>query len=354
MGIEFRVKNTIEICNILDSEIEYSICDALALNQLAPTSVFSLAKGLILAVVNYYMSLEFKSIGANSEVKASDKWITHTAEFNKIAVVIRRKINGEWHFCQVASGEDQNWGITERGMHKTGTSGVAYRKDMIVDAELQSPWKGEKGEIYVPLIDRRILFSADGQYINYNMYLDKKMGEPRSTSSLFPQERSNPSAAFRYQHHGYVFFQSRYYRLNLDSMTYAASYPLEVNDKTWKGLGFESVDAAFVQKNVAYLFALHGRNSMGYKQFYLDLDKVNPTFSFMQPVADPGWKGIPWGGCFDEAVEGKGNKVYLFKGDQYVRFDTDTGEVEKAYLNKAYTISKYWDGISFDGVAAAL
>ncbi|MFE7546612.1 hemopexin repeat-containing protein [Streptomyces gardneri] len=122
--------------------------------------------------------------------------------------------------------------------------------------------------------------------------------------------------------------------------------------------GMPSSPDAFVWWGAGKAYAFMGST---YLRYDAPADRVDPEYL---PPNDPftiefGWPGLPdgtgggpdWRTGIDAALNWGNGKVYLFRGDSYVRFDITADRVDPGY---PLTIAGHWTGLFTEGVDAAV
>jgi len=125
----------------------------------------------------------------------------------------------------------------------------------------------------------------------------------------------------------YVFTGGDYYKLTGDSV--AAGYPKRISGD-WPGLP-DNVDAAVTWKaqDVTYFFK---------GDQYWRFTGQSPSSGYPKDISN--WPGLP--SNLDAAMEwGLNNHLYFFKGSQYWKYDTDEQEMAEGYPKDMST----WNGV---------
>ncbi|HEY1065036.1 MAG TPA: hemopexin repeat-containing protein [Pirellulales bacterium] len=138
----------------------------------------------------------------------------------------------------------------------------------------------------------------------------------------------------------FFFFGGQYVRFDFPSDQTDPGYPKPIGPETWPGVPFtHGIDAALLWKD-GKMFLFKGSQ---YIRFDIMTDKVDPGYP--KPIAG-NWPGLPFTDGIDSAVLwNNGKKVFFFKGDQYVRFDVDADKVDEGYPKKID--DNTWPGLSF-------
>jgi hypothetical protein len=158
---------------------------------------------------------------------------------------------------------------------------------------------------------------------------------------------------------GYFFYGFRYLRYDYSDDLPDPGYPLHILDQ-WHGLpeefGFpRGIDAA-LNGQEGFAGKLYMFKGDQYVRYDWAADKTDPGYP--KPIAGM-WPGLPpdFTTGFDSAVTGKGpfaGKAYFFKGDQYVRYDWAADQTDPGYPKP---IAGMWPGLPPDftsGIQAAM
>jgi hypothetical protein len=151
----------------------------------------------------------------------------------------------------------------------------------------------------------------------------------------------------------YLFRGSEYVRYSAVANGVDSGYPKPIAGN-WHGLpaSFTSgIDAAFMRESNQKIYFFKGSE-------YVRIDTTSSTMDagYPQPIAG-NWPGLPasFTSGIDAALQRKDNdKIYFFKGDQYVRFTTVAGGVDPGYPT---SLDPNWGGMPDDfqeGIDAAL
>ncbi|MFE6685921.1 hemopexin repeat-containing protein [Streptomyces sp. NPDC057743] len=157
----------------------------------------------------------------------------------------------------------------------------------------------------------------------------------------------------------YLFFDDdTYHRYDAVSGSFEQG-ALPVNPN-WGGpvAGLDGSPGAFVWWGAGKAYALTGGTYVRYDQF---ADRVDPEFAppnTPQPLT-VGWHGLPdgsdggpnWQQGIDTAVNWGTGKLYLFKGDAYLRYDITADRVDPGY---PLPIAGNWPGVFSQDLTAAL
>ncbi|GAA4000863.1 hypothetical protein GCM10022631_09440 [Deinococcus rubellus] len=146
---------------------------------------------------------------------------------------------------------------------------------------------------------------------------------------------------------GYAFFfkGNQYLKYNWDTDAVEPGYPAPIAGN-WKGFPeayTNGIDAAVNGQGNSTGFGYFFKGS-GYIKYNWDKDRVEPGYP--RPIAG-NWKGLPpsFTSGIDAAVNGKtpfNGSVYLFKGNQYVRYNWIQDRVDPGFPQP---IAQYWKGL---------
>ena len=146
----------------------------------------------------------------------------------------------------------------------------------------------------------------------------------------------------------YIFKGNEYVRFDIANDRVDQGYPKPINQTNWSGLPWsDRIDAAVNWGNgKVYIF-----KGNEYVRFDIANDKVDQGYP--KPINQTNWPGLPWTDGIDAAVNWGNGKVYIFKGNEYVRFDIEADKVDQGYPK---TINQTtWPGLPWtDGIDAAV
>jgi hypothetical protein len=198
-------------------------------------------------------------------------------------------------------------------------------------------------------------FLKGNQYIRYNIAADKAdAGYPLPIKNYWPGLDAFADvfldAAVEWGNgKAFLFKGNQYIRYDIASGKADAGYPLPIKDH-WPGLEAfaDGVDAAVNWGNgKAFLFK-------GNQYIRYDIASGKADAGYPLPIKDH-WPGLEaFADVFlDAAVEWGNGKVFLFKGNQYIRYDIVADKADAGYPKP---IKNYWPGLEAfaDGVDAAV
>ncbi|HAS46103.1 MAG TPA: hypothetical protein DCS93_36820 [Microscillaceae bacterium] len=141
----------------------------------------------------------------------------------------------------------------------------------------------------------------------------------------------------------YLFSGSQYSIWNQSTQRMSAPKPIRSN---WRGVTFNKIDAAFYwqSNNKVYLFS-----GNQYVRYDVKSNKVDAGYP--KPIQRL-WGGSRMFTSVDAALAYPNGKVYFFKGNQYVRYDFAKNRIDAGYP-KAISQST-WPGIRFRSVDATV
>jgi len=145
--------------------------------------------------------------------------------------------------------------------------------------------------------------------------------------------------------YAYFFKGNEYLKYNWAKDAVEPGYPQPIAGN-WKGFPATFADGVDAAVNGQGAFTGFGYFFRGneYLKYNWAKDQVDPGYP--KPIAG-NWKGLPrsFSGGIDAAVNGRGSfagSVYLFKGNQYVRYSWAKDRVEPGYPQP---IARYWKGL---------
>lgn len=146
----------------------------------------------------------------------------------------------------------------------------------------------------------------------------------------------------------YFFRGNKYIRYDIASNRADPGYPKPFNAQTWPGLMWtDGIDAAVNWGNgKAYFF-----KGSQYVRYDIAADRVDSGYP--QPINDQTWPGLTWTNGIDAAVNWGNGKAYFFKGNQYIRYDIQHDRVDLGYP-KPINAQTWPDMIWTDGIDDAV
>ncbi|MFG7942901.1 hemopexin repeat-containing protein [Streptomyces cacaoi] len=190
-------------------------------------------------------------------------------------------------------------------------------------------------------------FLKDNQYVRYDLKADKGVsGYPKPIEGHWPglsdaftrgvdaalNRRDQPAV-------GYLFKDDQYVRYDLEADKAVAGYPKSIAEG-WTALpatfqlGIDAVVNHQSDPEIVWFF-----KDDQYVRYNVPEDKL-----VLGPKAiNSGWNGLPDG--FQRGIDAAvthatdHNKVYLFKDDQYVRYDLEADKADSGYPK---SIEGYW------------
>ncbi len=179
----------------------------------------------------------------------------------------------------------------------------------------------------------QVYFLRRGDYVRFDLKANKVDDGPRPIAGHWPGlDDQSIDAAFTYTGTGkaYFFRGSQYLRFDLGAFKVVDGYPKPIAG-AWAGLekgGFDrGVDTALDMGNGKVYF-FRGRHCT---RFDMKADKVDDGFPKL--IADE-WPGLEKGG-FDRdvraAIKWGKDKVYFFRGREYVRYDLVARRVDPGH-----------------------
>lgn len=127
-----------------------------------------------------------------------------------------------------------------------------------------------------------------------------------------------------------------YYRYDVEADRIDADHPKPITGN-WQGVWAEGVDAIIISpwdNRKAYLF-----KGKEYIQYDTAVDR-RPGVGSPKPIPDD-WPGI-WPDGIDAAVVWNDGKIYFFKGSEYIRFDVKSKRSDPGYPQP---IADSWPGL---------
>ena len=146
-----------------------------------------------------------------------------------------------------------------------------------------------------------------------------------------------------------------YSRYNIEKDQFDSNYPRKMTQFFWPGLWEElaegqGIDAAVNWGNgKVYLF-----RGDEYIQYDKATDQSDPGYpKKIMPATWPGlWEELAEGQGIDAAVNWGNGKVYLFRGDEYIRYDLKGQKADPGYPKSIS--AQTWPGLWQGGIASAI
>jgi hypothetical protein len=203
-------------------------------------------------------------------------------------------------------------------------------------------------------VGTRVYFFRAGSYVGYDRAADSTVSGS-VVAGIWPgmaeADFADPDAAVNYENGKVYFFKGdKYVRYDVAEDRVDPGYPLPIAGQ-WAGMaeaGFGSgIDAAINWGNGKLYFFKDDR----YLRYDVAGDKVDPGFPL--PIAGqwPGLAEAGFGSDVDAAVSWGNGKVYLFRGDSYVRYDMIDDRVDPGFPLK---IADQWAGLGAAGFGSSL
>jgi len=199
---------------------------------------------------------------------------------------------------------------------------------------------------------KRVYFFSGTQYVRFDSAINNVL--PNYPLDIAPMWGGLPAgidaAFYRGKGRAHFFAGSVYYRYTVIRNAVDAGYPKPIAGN-WPGMsdiGFDSgLDAAVNWGNDKVYFFKGNQ----YARYDLPSDKVDAGYP--KPIAGnwPGVSGTGFENGIDAAINYGNNKVYFFRGGNYLRLDLVSKAVDAGYPKP---IAGNWPGVPVGGVSAAL
>lgn len=155
----------------------------------------------------------------------------------------------------------------------------------------------------------------------------------------------------------YFFSGNYYFRYLLDEDRIDKNIPVYYIREQWKGIWFDGIDASFNTKFVLPFSPDYNKWSNPNK-LYMFKGSEYIRYDIITDKADDGypkpislnWRGL-WSSNIDAAVYSKNEKVYFFKGNQYIRYDLKKDRADEEYPK---LIATHWPGLWAGGIDGAV
>jgi hypothetical protein len=188
--------------------------------------------------------------------------------------------------------------------------------------------------------DAKCIFIIGTNLFWYNNAADRAESGPINIAAALPGVwGSGIDTGFKYNEFLYIFKGKEYVKFSIPENRVLNGYPM-VNQTTWHGLSFATVDAAFYypQNNKAYFF-----KGKQYSRYDMGADCQDANYPM---VITAEWKGVfkeidsasTWPKC--------PGKIYFFKGKEYMRYDFAADKVDNNY--PMVTLAQ-WKGLTGGG-----
>ncbi|MFT4927543.1 MAG: hypothetical protein ACI8WB_003654 [Phenylobacterium sp.] len=152
------------------------------------------------------------------------------------------------------------------------------------------------------------------------------------------------SAIFSHEQTLYFLRDRNYSTYDVDSRESRKAQPICNKWPQLKEMGFHNIDACLSGNYIGAdqqnqlsnkVFFFHGN-------YFVAMDTSDNSFGTPKPISE-GWPGVTFG-RIDAALHFEPESVYLFSGNQYVRFNIKENKVDEGY---PALISERWVGVNF-------
>ncbi len=140
----------------------------------------------------------------------------------------------------------------------------------------------------------------------------------------------------------YLFYKDKYIQWNYDERTILE--PMSLKD--WNGVPFDRIDAAFYWEVTQKVYLFRGTQYVRYDV------ATNKTDAGYPKNIQAMWGGSQMFSSVDAAFRWSGNKIYFFKDNQYLRYDMSTNKVDQGYPRTINATN--WRKLSFTKIDAVL
>ncbi|WP_319761843.1 hemopexin repeat-containing protein [Maridesulfovibrio sp.] len=202
------------------------------------------------------------------------------------------------------------------------------------NVDAASNWGNNKAYLFNGDLYSRFNIRADRTDSGYPKYLDQNTwpGVPWTDGVDAIVNWGNGKA--------YLFKDNQYIRYDIRADRADPGYPKYISQNTWPGVPWRyGIDAAVNWGNgKVYLF-----KGNQYIRYDIRADRADPGYP--KYISQNTWPGVPWRNGIDAAVNWGNGKVYIFKGDQYIRYDIRSDRADPGYPK--YIDQNSWPGLSF-------
>ncbi len=140
----------------------------------------------------------------------------------------------------------------------------------------------------------------------------------------------------------FLFYKDKYIQWNYDERTILE--PMSLKD--WNGVPFDRIDAAFYWDVTNKVYLFRGTQYVRYDVATNRMDQGYPKN--IQEM----WGGSQMFSNVDAVFRWSGNKIYFFKDNQYLRYDMSTNKVDQGYPRTINSTN--WKNLSFTKIDAVL
>jgi hypothetical protein len=198
-------------------------------------------------------------------------------------------------------------------------------------------YRGQKFSMLDYSINKCYFFTGNCCYCYDNGQDRVDGGQPRLISEVFKGVWADGfDTCFKWGDDIIYFFKGGLYtRYSIKDQQCLSGYPRNIQGN-WPGLPYMSIDAAVYYPNgKAYFF--HGTN---YVRYDMKADKADENY----PMDIAGqWHGVYANGIDSVCTWPRAaNKLYFFKGNQYIRYDFNADKVDDGYPQD---FARGWNGI---------
>ncbi len=176
--------------------------------------------------------------------------------------------------------------------------------------------------------DGTILFWKDNQFSLYDFPASKTVSGlplPLNSGTWPGHPGVFPDAVLNYKNgDAYLFSGAQYYRMDIKNGSVYSGGPGDIS-RDWPGVSFPAIDGAFRTGDKIYLF--YGNQYIRFNGRTNQADRGYPKT--INPYT---WPGLGFSSI--DAVFERNGKAYFFSGDEYVRFDIALDRADDGYPQK--------------------